>query len=166
MSDGTADLGFIETPHVPSNVRSRIVAHDELVVIVPPGHKWARRRSPLTAGELARAPLVTRESGSGTRDALTMALQDALGGPVDQPSPILELSSSAAVRAAVVAGAGPAVMSRLAVADDLTVGRVRAVAVEGLDLHRDLRAIWVGGRTPPAGAARDLLSHITGHVSR
>ncbi|WP_250662665.1 hypothetical protein, partial [Mycobacterium tuberculosis] len=24
-----------------------------------------------------------------------------------------------------------------------------------------LRAIWVGGRTPPAGAIRDLLSHIT-----
>jgi DNA-binding transcriptional LysR family regulator len=165
VSDGTADLGFIETPHVPSDVRSRIVAHDELVVIVPPDHKWARRRTPLTAEELARTPLVTREPGSGTRDALAAALHDALGGSVDQPPPILELSSSAAVRAAVVAGAGPAVMSRLAVADDLTIGRVRAVAVAGLDLHRDLRAIWVGGRTPPAGAARDLLSHVTGRAS-
>ncbi|GAS89218.1 LysR family transcriptional regulator [Mycolicibacterium brisbanense] len=161
VRDGTADLGFVETPHVPSNVRSRIVGHDELVVIVPPDHKWTRRRSPLSADELARTPLVTRESGSGTRDALAAALQAALGAAVDQPAPILEVSSSAAVRAAVAAGAGPAVMSRLAVADDLTVGRVREVAVAGLDLRRDLRAIWVGGRMPPAGAARDLLTHIT-----
>jgi DNA-binding transcriptional LysR family regulator len=77
-----------------------------------------------------------------------------------QPSPVLELSSAAAVRAAVLAGAGPAVMSRLAVADDLAVGRLRAITISELNLGRRLQAIWVGGRTPPAGAVRDLLSHI------
>ena len=56
--------------------------------------------------------------------------------------------------------AGPAVLSRPAVADDLAVGRLRAITVAGLDLHRQLQAIWVGGRTPPAGAVRDLLSQI------
>lgn len=81
----------------------------------------------------------------------------------DQPAPAahpLELASAAAVRAAVLADAGPAVMSRLAVTDDLTHGRLRAVAVADLDLRRDLRAIWMGGQNPPAGAARDLLHHI------
>jgi hypothetical protein len=51
-------------------------------------------------------------------------------------------------------------MSRLAVSDDLIHGRLRAVPVADLDLRRDLRAIWMGARTPPAGAARDLLNHI------
>jgi hypothetical protein len=37
---------------------------------------------------------------------------------------------------------------------------LREVSTPELDLHRQLRAIWVGGRTPPAGAVRDLLSHI------
>jgi hypothetical protein len=52
-------------------------------------------------------------------------------------------------------------MSRLAVADDLAVGRLRAVDIPGLNLERTLRAIWIGARTPPAGAIRELLSHIT-----
>jgi DNA-binding transcriptional LysR family regulator len=161
VSDGSADLGFIETPCAPSSLRSRVVARDELVVIVPPGHKWAHRKTPVSARELNDTPLVARESGSGTRDALATALRNVLGASAVQPAPVLELSSSAAVRAAVIAGAGPAVMSRLAVADDVTIGRVRTIAVDELDLRRELRAIWVGTSTPPAGAIRDLLSHIT-----
>ncbi|MCV7194961.1 LysR family transcriptional regulator [Mycobacterium angelicum] len=158
---GAVDLGFIETPYVPTGLRSRVVGRDELVVVVPAGHKWARRQRSLTAAELSKTPLVSRETGSGTRDSLAAALSRALGDAEPQAPPVLELSSAAAVRAAVVAGAGPAVMSRLAVADDLAIGRMHEVAVPELDLRRQLRAIWVGGRLPPAGAVRDLLSYIT-----
>jgi DNA-binding transcriptional LysR family regulator len=161
VRDGTADLGFIETPNVPGGLRSRVIGQDELVVIVPPDHKWARRARSLSASELSQTPLVTREAGSGTRDSLTAALRHTAGDSMQQAHPVLELSSSVAVRAAVVAGAGPAVMSRLAVADDVAAGRLRIVPVPELDLKRELRAIWVGGRVPPAGAIRDLLSHIT-----
>jgi DNA-binding transcriptional LysR family regulator len=126
----------------------------------PLDHKWARRSRVVSAAELAQTHLVTREAGSGTRDSLTAALHHALGEEMHQSSPVLELSSAAAVRAAVLAGAGPAVMSRLTVADDLAVGRLRAIPIPELDLHRQLQAVWVGGRTPPAGAVRDLLSHI------
>lgn len=160
VRDGSADLGFIESPSALSALRSRIVAYDELVVIVPAGHRWARRLKGVGASELGQTPLVARESGSGTRDSLSAALRRVLGDDFAQASPVLELSSATAVRAAVLAGAGPAVVSRLAVADDLAVGRLCAVPVPDLDLRRALRAIWVGGRTPPAGAARDLLSHI------
>ncbi|MEZ0052558.1 molybdate transport repressor ModE-like protein [Mycobacterium sp. MAA66] len=166
VRDTTADLGFIETPRVPSDVKSCVVAHDELVVVVQPTHKWAKRKAPLTPAELNQTSLVTREAGSGTRDALTTALHKALGASTPQPDPVLELASAAAVRAAVIAGAGPAVMSYLTVADDVDIGRLHLVATSGLDLHRELRAIWTGGRTPPAGAVRDLLSHITTHSRR
>jgi DNA-binding transcriptional LysR family regulator len=70
--------------------------------------------------------------------------------------PILELSNAAAVRAAVVAGAGPAVMSSLAVADDIALGRLCSVKAP-LDLSRSLRAVWVGSAQPPAGVVRDLI---------
>lgn len=160
VRDGAADLGFIESPGIPAGLGSRIVARDELVVIVLPDHKWARRTRVVGAEELSQTPLVARELGSGTRDALTVALRGILGEADQQASPVLELSSAAAVRGAVLAGAGPAVMSRLAVADDLAVGRLRAVKVPALNLRRELRAIWLGGNTPPVGAVRDLLSHI------
>lgn len=162
VRNGSADLGFIERPSPPRDLGSRMVAQDELVVVVPPAHKWARRSGGISAAELAQTPLVMREPGSGTRDSLTAALRRVLGDDMRQAPPVLEFPSAAAVRAAVLAGAGPAVMSRLTVADDLAAGRLRAVGVPDLDLRRPLAAIWAGGRTPPAGAARDFLSSIAG----
>ena len=160
VRDGTVDLGFVETPYIPQGLGSCVVGNDELVVVVPPNHKWARRSRVVTARELAQTPLVAREPNSGIRDSLTVALRRVLGDDMQQAPPVLELASAAAVRAAVLAGAGPAAMSRLAVADDLAVGRLHAIDIPDLDLRRKFRAIWVGGRTPPAGAIRDVLSHI------
>ena len=161
VRSGDAELGFIEGPHVPRALRSRIIGHDHLVLITPPDHPWARRTRPVTAPELADTPLVTREEGSGTREALTHALRNVLGPRTRQAAPVMALSTTSAVRAAVLAGAGPAVLSALAVADDLTTGRLVAIAVADVDLARTLRAVWIGARVPPAGAVRDLLSHIT-----
>ncbi|MCV7420967.1 LysR family transcriptional regulator [Mycobacterium yunnanensis] len=160
VESGTADVGFVESPTAPGRVRSRIVAADELVVVVAPDHEWARRPRPVSAAKLARTPLISRESGSGTRDSLTAALKRAGCDPAEQAPPALELSSAAAVRAAVLAGQAPAVMSRLSIADDLAFGRLREVSTPELDLRRHLRAIWLGVRAPPAGAVRDLLGHI------
>lgn len=158
---GDADLGFIEGPTVPRTLRSCVIGQDQLVLITRPDHPWTRRTRPVTAEELTSTPLVSREAGSGTRDALTHALHRALGRQLVQAAPVMALSTTSAVRAAVLAGAGPAVLSALAIADDLRTGRLTSIDVIGVDLGRKLRAVWIGPRVPPAGAARDLLSHIT-----
>jgi DNA-binding transcriptional LysR family regulator len=159
VKDGASDLGFVEGPASPKGVRSRVIGHDELVVIVRPDHPWARRRRPLSAAELAAAGIVSREEGSGTRSVLAAALSAALNAPVTMPV-ALALSTTAAVRSAVLAGAGPAVLSELTVADDLAARRLARIPVAGVDLRRSLRAIWAGGSLP-VGAARDLLAHVT-----
>ncbi|WP_436788824.1 LysR substrate-binding domain-containing protein, partial [Yinghuangia sp. YIM S10712] len=71
--------------------------------------------------------------------------------------PLLELASTTALKAAAVSGAGPAVLSSLAVADDLAAGRLIAVDVADLELRRALRAVWPRG-THPTGPARELLA--------
>ena len=164
VRSGDADLGFTEGPTIPKGLRSKVIGHDELVVVVRPDHPWARRRHLVTPAELAGTPLVSREEGSGTRHALTVALANALGAATAGIPVALVLSTTSAVRAAVVAGAGPAVLSELAVSDDLASGRLARVSLVGIDLRRTLRAVWVGSRVPPAGAARDLLGHVTSHA--
>ena len=62
-----------------------------------------------------------------------------------------------AILAAARRGEGPAVLSDLAVADDLDTGRLVAVPTEGIRLARSLRAVWPTGRPLPTLAA-DLLS--------
>jgi DNA-binding transcriptional LysR family regulator len=155
---GRCAVGFVEGPRAPRGVHHLVVSHDELVLVVAPGHPWARRRTPVTAGELGATALITREKGSGTR----VTLDDALGkvGPI---SPALELPSNAAVRVSVVSGSSPAVLSRLAVENALTTGKLCEVALSGLDLRRSLRAIWSGPRRL-TGPAADLVS-IAAHSS-
>ncbi len=158
LRSGAAELGFVEGPAAPRGLRSRSVGTDELLIVVRPDHPWARRQRPVTARELAGTALVTREEGSGTRSALDAAVRAVLGDGAETAAPALSLSTTAAVRAAVIAGAGPAVLSELAVIDDLTAGRLKAVRTEGLRLDRTLRAVWSGGPTLPAGAARELVA--------
>lgn len=158
---GEADLGFVEGVRAPSGLNGVPVAADHLVVVVAPGHRWARRRAPVAPEELAATPLVLREEGSGTREVLDRALAP-YGGPA---APLLELASTTALKAAAVSGAGPVALSALAVADELAGRRLVAVPVAGLDLGRPLRAVWRQGGMP-AGPARDLLSLISGRSGR
>src|ERR1700722_2568954 len=71
VRDGKAGLGFIETPHLPSDLITEHVRNDELLVVTAPGPPWASRRRPLELAQIAATPLVMREAGSGTRDTLT-----------------------------------------------------------------------------------------------
>ncbi|MEE6267726.1 LysR substrate-binding domain-containing protein [Streptomyces diastatochromogenes] len=151
---GEADIGFIEGPRLFRVMSTRQVAEDRLVVVVDPGHPWARRREPLSARELSRTPLVLRESGSGTRQTLDRALH--LAG-CDRARPLVELGSTAAVRGAVIAGTGPSVLSELAVRGDIVEGRLTGVEVAGVDLTRDLRAVWPTGRRL-VGPAAELVA--------
>ncbi|AZM45080.1 LysR family transcriptional regulator [Streptomyces sp. WAC 06738] len=153
VRSGAADLGFVEGPGVPSGLDGAVIGHDRLLVVVAPSHPWARRRRGLPPGELAGAALVLREQGSGTRQVLDEALRP-YGG---LGTPLLELASTTAVKSAAVTGAGPAVLSELAVADEVATRRLVAVAVTGLPLTRALRAVWPRGQRP-TGPARDLLS--------
>ncbi|WP_372592995.1 LysR family transcriptional regulator [Actinotalea sp.] len=148
---GSVDLGFVEGPRIPQGLSSQVVGHDRLAVVVPPTHPWARRRTPLTAEELASTRLVQREPTSGTRAALESAL-----APLTTAPPVLELSTTSAVRSAAAAGAAPAVLSVLAVREDIAAGRLVEVQVPGLDLSRRLRAVWPRGARPSA-PGQDLL---------
>ncbi|MFC7649984.1 LysR substrate-binding domain-containing protein [Streptosporangium lutulentum] len=156
---GGVELGFVEGPSVPAGLTSRVVATDRLVVVVAPGHPWARRRTSLLAAELAATPLVVRERGSGTRETLDLALA---GHAVAAPR--LELGSNAAVKGAASEGAAPAVLSGYAVEAELATGRLVEVSTQGIDLERRLRAVWRRGSTPTGPAA--TLLKITLSVAR
>ncbi|MDO0924025.1 LysR family transcriptional regulator [Streptomyces sp. TG1A-8] len=148
-------IGFVEGPTLPRGLSAQTVGHDELLVITHPRHPWARRRSGISAAELAATPLVSRERGSGTR----LSLERALRAHTDTPPapPLLELSSTTAIKTAVAEAVAPAVLSSLAVSRELDAGTVVAVPVAGLDLTRRLRVIH-RSHAQIVGAARELVA--------
>lgn len=137
VEEGRVDIGFLESPTVTRRLRTRRVTTDQIVVVVPPQHGWARA-GPVTATELAETPLLVREKGSGTRETLEQALRRAGLDLV----PLMELASNTAVKSAAVSGMGPAVVSRRALIQELHSGALVEVPVLGLDLRRPLTAVW------------------------
>lgn len=155
VREGSLQLGFVETPHVPRGVHAVALQQDELVVVVAPAHPWARRAVPLDLAELAATPLVVREGGSGTREAFQQLVPAAA-----RTAPVQELGSNAAVRIAVASGAGPAVLSTLAVRASLEDGQLERVPLAGSPLRRPLTAVWSGPRRL-SGPAADLVAVAT-----
>jgi len=153
VREGGADVGFIEGHEArPSGMTTVVVRGDRLVVVVDPAHRWARRKAAVRGAELAASELILREPGSGTRQVLDDALRP-WGGPRSR----LELGSTASILAAARRGEGPAVLSALAVAEDIGAGRLVAVPTEGIDLTRSLRAVWLRSN-PLAPIGRRLLN--------
>lgn len=141
VQQGRLQLGFIETPHVPVRLHFRVVQEDELLVAIGPEHEWVSRSGQVSLRELAQTPLVVREPGSGTREALQELLADYV-----TVEPAQVLSSNAAVRVAVASGVGPAVLSELALRDQFANGHLLRVPFEGSGISRPLTAIWSGPR--------------------
>lgn len=155
VRQGRADLGFIEGPGDRSGLASRVVGHDHLVLVAEPTDPWARRRKPLGVAEVAARRLTSREQGSGTRRVVEDAFR-ARG--LEPPVPEVELTTTAAVLAAVRAGSPPTFVSDRAASSEVAAGRLVAIDVDGLDLRREFTAVWIGTTRPPAGPLRDLLA--------
>ena len=148
--EGQVALGFVETPQVPRQLATRTVRTDQLLLVVPRDHPWARATDPVPVETLAATPLVERESGSGTR-----AFLDRYVGP-GRSAPLAEFNSNSAILQAVASGLGPAVISRLAV-DAWGPGHgIRQVPISGVQLRRELRAVWLADRPLPGPAAQFL----------
>ena len=152
VSAGQVELGVIgEAPLVPGLAAESWVK-DELVLIVPRGHPLARRPA-VTAPAITGEPYIAREEGSSTRGVAERYLA-RLGVTL---TPAMELGSTEAIREAVAAGLGVALVSRHAVlARDR---RIVAARLAGPHWTRDLLIVRRPG-TPlgPAGAAfRSLL---------
>ncbi|MDX6687333.1 MAG: hypothetical protein QOF86_3461 [Baekduia sp.] len=149
LRDGRAELGFVEGLDPLGGVDVQAVHCDTIVVVVAPGHRWARRRKGIAAPELVREPYVTRETGSGTRAVAAAAL--AAAGV--ELSPALETASTQSVKRAVASG-GFTLLSDLAVADEVRAGSLAAVPVREVDLTGVLRAVRLDGGRPTGPASR------------
>lgn len=121
VREGQADLALVEGAVDDAALTSAILAEDRMMLVAAPD---------LALGpEMAAWPWLLREPGSGSRALLERALATrglALAG-LDI---VLELPSNEAVRAAVLAGGGVALLSAAVVACDLDAGSLRRLDLD------------------------------------
>jgi DNA-binding transcriptional LysR family regulator len=140
VSSNTYEVGFCGVPPEGHGFTSFKIAGDEIVLIVPPDHQFARR-SEVTPADLEGESLIFRETTSGTQRSLESALANA-GIDARKWVPKLVLGTTQAVVSAVIASAGIALVSNLAIKQSLALGQVRQVNIRGLQLNRDFYCIY------------------------
>jgi DNA-binding transcriptional LysR family regulator len=104
---------------------------DELVLIASPAHPLAKTKK-IPVERLARELFIAREVGSGTRlNADEFFRQQGVKASVG-----MELGDTSAVKEAVAAGLGVALVSRHAIRMEVALGRLVVLDVKGLPLRR------------------------------
>lgn len=142
LLDGTVDLGLTEGLLESPELESTVFFQDELVAVAPSGHPLLKQKV-VTVRELCREPLLLREEGSGTRAVLEQALR--LKGL--EVRPFLSLSSPEAIKNAVAAGMGLAVVSRLIIGLELESGALAVLPLKDLKIRRPMHRQSVRGRS-------------------
>lgn len=146
------DIAFVSDGPDLEHFDVRPFFRDEIALIAPPDDPVALAGR-ITLDQLRKAPFVAREEGSGTR-SLTERLLGLAGIDFDQLNVVLILGSTEAVKAAVEAGAGIGVVSRMSLQrhDDSLV----VIKLDGVDLVRDFYAVQRAQERGGRHAARFL----------
>jgi DNA-binding transcriptional LysR family regulator len=155
-----AVMGLIEDDH---DLDVATFVPNELVVIAPPTHRLAGGKN-ISVAELRGEQLLLREEGSGTRTDV----ERLLGGEDGLPLHVgMELRSSGAIKQAVTAELGIAVMPKAAIELELLAGRLVMLDVEGFPVHRHWSLARRKGRhlSAAAGALWAFLLQYKDHVN-
>lgn len=125
VHQGLADIGLVEARIDDPVLASAVIGEDSLVLVAGRDSALASCQN-VTSTELSAARWVLRERGSGTRVIFEQAMA-TFGLSMGDLDVAMELPSNEAVRSAVEAGAGAAVLSRLVIAGSLQAGELIAV---------------------------------------
>jgi DNA-binding transcriptional LysR family regulator len=151
VAEGRVPLGLVEGHLRAPRVHLERYLDDEIVAVAAATFSGLKAFTRTT--ELARAPLILREQGSGTRAAVEEALAKALGGRALRSD--LQLGSNQSVKMAALAGLGIAFLSRWSLRKELASGALRVLPVRGLHISRPLA--WATQARKVHGAAGRFL---------
>lgn len=126
---------MLPPPHLP--LARWPFLENPLVLIAAADHPLAKRRR-LKLADLVEHPLLVREAGSGTRAAAEQAFAEH---GVHWP-PRMALGSNEAIKHAVRAGLGLAVLSRHTLAADPAADGLAVLPVAGFPLRRRWHLVW------------------------
>ncbi|HEY9855498.1 MAG TPA: LysR family transcriptional regulator [Stenomitos sp.] len=163
LQDGELDLAVTETEPSPGRLCGweRIpFLKDDHVIITPPDHPWAGRGE-LELKELDCVPFIARLMDSPLRQMGRDRLAAAGYNP-DRLTIRFELSSTEAIKHAVMAGLGVGFAPVHAIRIELETGRLAAVGIRGVKLDRSMWLVTPQGRKLPGYQQRFVDTLLSG----
>ena len=136
------EIALVEGPVEDENLISTAWRTDVMVLIAGPDHRFAAATGAIDVRLLNDEILIVREPGSGTREVVAQAL----AAHRVEPQRTLEIGSTEAIKQAVAAGVGVAIVSIATIDDQMKLGKLRVIPIKGVHIERTLWQLKSPGR--------------------
>ncbi|KJC46733.1 hypothetical protein UP09_11990 [Bradyrhizobium sp. LTSP885] len=148
------EIALVEGPVEDESLVSEAWRTDVMGLIAAPDHRFATAQGPIQGPIdfrlLENEILIMREPGSGTREVVAQALV----AHRIEPQRTLEIGSTEAIKQAVAAGVGVAIVSMATIDDQVKLGKLKVIPIRGVHIERTLWQLKSPGRLDvPAAVA-------------
>ena len=157
LTNNEADFALVSVLPEKLDIEQEILLPNKLLLIAATGLILSTN-TPLTKTVFDDLPLIYREEGSGTRTVMQQYFQRVNIVPKIR----FELTSSEAVKQAVMAGLGFSIQSVLSIKNELKQNAIQIIPVDGLPLIENWRLIWLKQKKMSV-VAREFLKHVQLH---
>jgi DNA-binding transcriptional LysR family regulator len=136
MAENRIDVGIVTLPVTQNNLKVLPFYEDELQVVVPAGHPFAKRRA-VKLEEMAAEPLIFPQGGH-TRELLEKVFHKQR----HELHISMELSSVESIKKFVGAGLGISLLSRSYAQMEIKSGVLKLIPLQGVKLVRKLGLVY------------------------
>ena len=146
LNAGSVDVGLVEGEVNKQKLVIEKLILDEMVLIMSPHHPLAKK-STISIMELSKEPLIFREEGSGTRQAIEKYLSKH--GILQQNLKIsLIMGSTESIKSAVEEGLGTSIMSKWAARKETKYGSLKQAVFKEDKFVRDFSLVYKKSKEP------------------
>ena len=137
---GDMELGVVGSRNAQRSLICQELWRDQLVLLVPSGHRWADRTEVMIR-DLLDEPFILREWGSGTLKIMDNYLKTSGLKGIDALNAVARFGTSTAVKEGIKAGLGVSILSARAAATELEMGILKAIDIKDLHMFRNFTLI-------------------------
>jgi LysR family nitrogen assimilation transcriptional regulator len=159
LAEGRVDAAVLYSSRRESNLKSRLLLEEELVILHPPGEGGAAE---LTVAELQSRPLILPSKAHGLRQQAD-AVFHAAG---IEPEIAIEIDSYSNIKRLVTAGFGASILPRHAVLQEVREGRLAESRFAAPGLWRGAYLVYPSGKpaTRAQSAVRGLITRVVSEL--
>ena len=144
LRSGTLDVGLLTLPVDGSDLVQAPAIREELLLVMPPSHKLAKKRR-ITPADLHKQSWVLFERGSSTR----RVIDDMFRTHEIHPRIVMETENVEILKALTTAGMGLTIVPYQALAREARSGTLRVRRIDGITMVRETGWVYVRGTRVP-----------------
>lgn len=156
LENSEVDFAMVST--IPKNLKINRIELMENKLYLVGGKQHQGSDKNLTIREFEQLPLIYREQGSATRNAMERFIASQKISTYKK----MELKSNEALKQAVIAGLGYSIMPLIGIKNELNNGDLHVIPVKNLPITTSWNLIWLSSKNL-SNVAKELINYINDH---